>query len=929
MLNQLISRQEFRWSIRKKGTRVFNICTRFVVLSGLALALMTGVSSAAFAEPVHGVVVGGTADIQHTPAELQINQTSESVLIEWNTFNIKAGETTHFYQPDSAAVALNRVVKDAQASAIAGNLLANGRVFVINPNGVLIGNGANVDTAGFIASTADIGNDAFMNSTGAYDFNIAGDPNASVENQGLITVADDGMVAMVAPTVRNSGMIEGNLAKINLAAGDTFGVDMYGDGLLYVAVAPPQGATARNILAENSGSIIADGGKVLMTAAAASNMVNAAINNSGVIEARSLINRDGEVILTGAGADVTVSGTIDVSGANGGGSIKIGGDFEGEGALPHAATTTVTSTATLKANAEDNGDGGTIIAWSDLCTVAQGHFYAMGGPNGGNGGLIETSSPVGFPDAAGIIINTSAPLGNYGIWMIDPTTLTINAALAAAINAAISNVVLTTSDGLIIAADIAMQPQLVSLTLNAGNGGISGANNFIRTLGGDVTFYTTGAINLNKFIIYTHGGGSAGGNVSLTGDTISINNNAAIGTGGGATAGDVFLYATATNGQKTVSINNSRIDTTGDFSTGGINLVDLSDTPFVTGTDADKADFFGNIANNFDSSKPGGTLTIKGVDVGGNSNCFNAGGTLPCGVVNDPIPPIELDVFADTQSKVYGAADPLFTYVFTGSLQSGDSFTGDLARAPGEDVIAPPGYFINQGALTVSSGFYSYTINYTGNFLTITPYLLSVLADAQGKVYGSADPALTYTHGTLQNEDTESVFSGGLDRDPGETVAGGPYAINQGTLAAGSNYTIDYTGNFLTIALAPPSATPLSVPFLEIDPLGRPIISVADQTIVYSPLFEPTLAFAPIEILTIDTNVSIAAAALAGIAPAGGGEPSAEDLAGVEPAAGGEGKPVVMDVQELANIEPAAGGAVGNDLACANRFLDNRPCPVQ
>ncbi len=297
------------------------------------------------------------------------------------------------------------------------------------------------------------------------------------------------------------------------------------------------------------------------------------------------------------------------------------------------------------------------------------------------------------------------------------------------------------------------------------------------------------------------------------------------------------------------------------------------------------------------------------------------------------ITPYLLTVVADAQSKVYGSADPGLTYTH-GALQNedGDSiFTGGLVRDPGETVADGP-YAINQGTLSAGS---NYEIVYEGNFLTITPYLLQVLADAQSKLSGDPDPLLTYTHGQLQNGDDDSVFTGGLVRDPGEDA--GQYPINQGTLTAGSNYEIEYIGNFLTIEQRIVDDIPIVVPAFVIDPINRPIISVANQAIVYDASFEP------IETLTIDTNVSIAAGGaaptteLAGIAPAGG----VDGLADIEPAAGGKKKakaqaqpqgpaqPAVMNVADLANIEPAAGGAVGTDIACANGFLDNNACPLQ
>jgi hypothetical protein len=187
---------------------------------------------------------------------------------------------------------------------------------------------------------------------------------------------------------------------------------------------------------------------------------------------------------------------------------------------------------------------------------------------------------------------------------------------------------------------------------------------------------------------------------------------------------------------------------------------------------------------------------------------------------------------------------------------------------------------------------------------------LSVTADAQSKVKGAVDPTLTYTHGTLQNGDTDSVFNGGLTRDPGETV--GQYAINRGELSAGPDYTIAYEGNFLTITQ--PKAHLTNV-FLSVDPLGRPIISVANQAIVHDAPFEP------VETLTVNTDVSVK------FNPGHSGQGnSANALANIAPAAGGD------NPGNLANIEPAAGGTgvtKGNDVDCANNFLDNKACETK
>src|SRR5205823_2999257 len=164
------------------------------------------------------------------------------------------------------------------------------------------------------------------------------------------------------------------------------------------------------------------------------------------------------------------------------------------------------------------------------------------------------------------------------------------------------------------------------------------------------------------------------------------------------------------------------------------------------------------------------------------------------------ITPATLSVAANAQSKVYGASDPALTFVATG-FQFSDTeaavLSGALARAAGEHVAS---YAITQGTLVANS---DYTISFTGASLTITPATLSVAANAQSKVYGQGDPALTFVATGFQFSDTEAaVLSGVLARAAGEHVAGSSYAITQGSLVANSDYTISFTGASLTITPA-------------------------------------------------------------------------------------------------------------------------------
>jgi filamentous hemagglutinin family protein len=316
-------------------------------VTALSACLMLGLGASAYALPTGGVVAAGGATIDSGASRTTITQSTASTVINWQSFGIAAGQTVQFVQPGSTSVALNRVT-GTDASNIMGSLQANGRVFLLNPNGVLFGSGASVNVGGLVASTMSLSDAKFM--AGDYAFTDAG--SGSVVNQGNITATDGGFVALMGKTVSNQGVISARLGSVALAAGNAVTMDVAGDGLLNVSVA--QGAV--NALVENGGLIRADGGKVLLTAQAAGNLLQTAVNNTGVIQAQTIGNRNGTILLLG---DMQ-SGTMNVSG-------------------------------TLDASA----------------------------PNGGNGGFIETSAAnVRIRDD--VRVTTAAPQGLMGTWLIDP-----------------------------------------------------------------------------------------------------------------------------------------------------------------------------------------------------------------------------------------------------------------------------------------------------------------------------------------------------------------------------------------------------------------------------------------------------------------------------------------------------------------------------
>jgi filamentous hemagglutinin family protein len=287
----------------------------------------------AMAAPQGGKVVGGSAHIHQSGGTTTINQSSNRAVINWNSFDIGKNETVRHNMPSANSAGLHRVVGGGGASQIMGQLQSNGNVYLVNPAGVVIHKGARIDANSFTATSRDISNDNFMK--GNMVFDKPGRPDAEVINQGTISVKENGLAALVAPTVRNDGVIAGKLAKVALASGDsTWKLDMHGDDLITFTVDEKDVDTLHAVdgtpLAgvENSGSIKAEGGVVVLTAAQLDGIVGSVVN-SGEVSAASAELKGGKIVFKGAGSgvDIVNTGTVDASSAVAdGGSVRMDTD---------------------------------------------------------------------------------------------------------------------------------------------------------------------------------------------------------------------------------------------------------------------------------------------------------------------------------------------------------------------------------------------------------------------------------------------------------------------------------------------------------------------------------------------------------------------------------------------------------------------------
>ncbi|MFG1400404.1 two-partner secretion domain-containing protein [Xanthobacter sediminis] len=328
-----------------------------------ALAALLVFQKPVAAGPEGGRVISGTASISQGGAVTSIDQSSAKAIISWQSFSVGRQETVNFHQPDASAVTLNRVIGN-EASVIQGAINANGQVFLVNSNGILFTSTSQVNVGGLVASTLDISNEDFI--SGNYVF--SGASTKSVVNRGALTAKDGGYISLMGKSVSNEGVITATLGTVALTAGSKITLNFEGNSLFDVTI----DKGVMDALVENRQVIKADGGKVVMTARAADAVLSSQVNNSGIVQARTM------AALTGGAAPGKGYSK---------GSIKIkaeGGKADIKGKLDASA------------------------------------------PNGGDGGFIETSGDKVSIDAT-TEITTAAARGATGTWLIDPDGFTVGA----------------------------------------------------------------------------------------------------------------------------------------------------------------------------------------------------------------------------------------------------------------------------------------------------------------------------------------------------------------------------------------------------------------------------------------------------------------------------------------------------------------------
>ncbi len=476
----------------------------------MALVVAAGCAAPALGGPEGEQVRQGSVRFTRDGAGNTVIHASDRSIINYRSFNIGSNESVRFVQPDSSSRVLNRITS-AAPTRIDGSLTSNGRVYIVNPAGVVFGRSSVINVNGLFAAAGKMSDSDFNRGIDRVT-NMTG----LVSNEGLIRVDQGGSVQLAGGQVANMGTIVAPQGTVAMAAGTDVVFTSRND-VMHVRVEGPAQGDANTAAVTNTGTIEARRGKVTM---AAGDVYGLAIRTTGKVTARDTTiagSGSGRVLVEGTidganqagertgganadwtnrfsranvtssnkGGTITITGetvglfgaTLDVSGTAAGGQVRIGGDVTGSalaGGLRNSTVTVADSATTIRADATQRGDGGSVVIWSDDTTRTAAAISAKGGRTGGDGGFIETSGKQHLA-VDGSRIEASASRGDAGTWLLDPRNVNITTGTT---NTPVSGTdpgVFTPSadDSEIAAADITSRLNSgTSVTVNTGSNGI-------------------------------------------------------------------------------------------------------------------------------------------------------------------------------------------------------------------------------------------------------------------------------------------------------------------------------------------------------------------------------------------------------------------------------------------------------------------------
>ena len=485
--------------------------------------------------PEGGVISSGQGNIEALASGLTVNQASDWMSVDWQSFSIGENRNVNFSQPNASSVALNRVV-GGNPSEILGGLTANGRVFLVNPAGITFGAGAEVNVGSLVASTLDV----VSADQGRGSFKLQGVSDRAVVNRGQINARDGGSVALLAGNITNEGSISADGGTVALGAGNRVQLDLGGPVQLEV-----EGALVDTLI-NQGGALRADGGRILINAKAAGDLASSVINHTGSSQARTLA--------TGEKGGIYIVGDMQKGRLNVGGRIEASAPNGGDGGFidTSAASVRIEDTASITTKATQGRTGTWLIDPQDI-TISQD---TCAGANCLSSQVISQS----LLDNNITIATAAETAGNGDIFLNSGITYTGSAArtltlrshrdirISAPIvseNGPLSLVLNPIAGAIIVNAAGGIKTQGGSFTAIGGNDPINGAagrfflqNGSIETKGGSFSVNVNGAqrpIPQAQWGTFGRGTVQLNGSVDTAGGSLSINSN------GAGNSGEAFI----------------------------------------------------------------------------------------------------------------------------------------------------------------------------------------------------------------------------------------------------------------------------------------------------------------------------------------------------------------------------------------------------
>jgi len=491
----------------------------------------------AYALPTGAQVKNGNVNFKIEQQRMQITA-SDKAIINYKTFNIGSKEAVIFVQPSSHAVVLNRVLS-ANPSSILGTLTANGRVFLINPSGILFGKNAQINVNSLIATTLNISDKDFIN--GNYNFKqLANMPKGYIIQNGNIHISDNGFIVLAAPFIKNSGTIIAHSGQVKIGAVDNFYLNFDGRDLVMFSYKPSSTKS-----------------DIILSKEAAQNVIKNVINPVQPQHKLKLVQKDGIIKLVAESGTAIVGGKIDTSAKsnNKAGNVDI-----------VAQQNIELNNLNVTANAGNNGNGGNIYIFSDGDAYGNSNVLlsSKGGLYSGDGGFIEFSAKKTVT-MNGMKVDTLASHGKVGTFYVDPEDIIIASNEIYNANPeleATNSIVLTKEHYLISSKNTNISLYAPTITLEDHTRIKSGGDVLLKTTSKDGnTLYKHTSINIGQNVLIT------GKNVDLeaiSSDVEIENQHGDFSVDKGPFANLHFAYKN-TNASSSIVMGHSEIKAAGDI----------------------------------------------------------------------------------------------------------------------------------------------------------------------------------------------------------------------------------------------------------------------------------------------------------------------------------------------------------------------------